>query len=423
MVISAKQNGSYGGNLINQKYSPLENIGFNANPDTDCQPIFNARKNILQGSNYFPTTLNLYSRPALQTNHAGQPAPIIVASNNRAEWMTKILRNAELWGMGMTKDYLNPNTFKQDGKNVVIPWYTPHRSKRPLYVVVHYSEYSHYYQLLKGSLPSSTDVTVVGYKFGGSSTENMVGFGASRFAALALAMKLGYGQAWTVDDNVIQINGFPATLDTVEGHMTPGIFGIGFGGASDNTTETAFPGKVNFVNQDPGANFSASQPGLLQQVVLWNISALSTAQINMSPIFFASGEDVSFGTFLQNTSRDQRIITQMSVIKIVPENDTNNQGFTYVFCKQRKTLRNLFSGLTQNITIKLSTENSLSLDAYINQCQWPGGSDLTVIKSQAAEQIMVKALALGGHAPNGIFNPFTSIVDNTQLLAAAALAE
>lgn len=397
LVLNAQNNGNYGGNLINQKYSPLANVVVNAGEQDDYRPLSTRRIGILTDANaYPPNTLNFYvDLPAINVN---QP-PLVVISSGRAEWMEEILQAAQ--DHAPFTGYLDNQTFRsQFGAQIgPVPWYTPRRSTRPLFVVVHWTEYGYYEERIgNGRFP---DVTVVGFKFTAArSALDIVGFGASRYAALQFVISRGYHRAWAVDDNVVNINGFPNTLAGVEGHMPADstIWGIGFTAATTNYNNAdLYSTRVTF--QAVAYNFDNMVPGLLQQVVLWNLDLLRANNVNFCPMFVTSNEDTSFSNFLQANARPERIITGLRTVKYEPRSDSNaNLGYTVEIPKRRNRLLKIFDGIEADTPINPGT-GQVSLSTYIantvlRAALQPQSAALAA-QSRAIEQVMALVTARG----------------------------
>ncbi|HWW07277.1 hypothetical protein [Collimonas sp.] len=423
LVLNARNNGTYGGNLINQKYKPLDNPALAPPDHAYYRQLFSARQGLLTGINaYPPNTLNFYGNlpvPAIAV------APLVVVSSNRANWMQAILQNAA--NHGPFTGYLDATSFHSD----VVPWYAPLRSGRPVYIVVHWSEYDYYEARVGGG--AFPNVTVVGYKFTATAPAlDIVGFGASRYAALQLMINQGYHQAWTVDDNVVNVNGFPNTLDVVEAFMPLGggapIWGIGFTGATVNTGAATLyaPGTLTFAAVPPA--FGTTVSGLLQQVVLWNLDQLRAANINFSPLFVASNEDVSLSSYLQFNHLDQRIITACSIVKYEPANDPwTNRGASLEIPRRRNRLLGLLDGIEGEIPfLPVGGGAQVTLQTYIRQTVLPNSlnNDQAIAQrtqSCAIEQFMAEAIKQGWYpaAPLNPFNPFNGAPVIGLLLPAA----
>lgn len=428
-ILNAQNNGNYGGNLINQKYSPLQQINLNGGVRADYEGLFTNRSNVLRGINAYP--------PNMLTFYGNMPAvaaadPMVVVSSGRAEWVSWILQNAE--NHPAFNGYLDNTTFQLNGNLVPVAWYSPRRSGRQLYIVVHWSEYD-YYEARVGN-NQIPDVTVVGYEFTATRPAlDIVGFGASRYAALQLMIQQGYHRAWAVDDNVINVNGFPNTLAAVEALMPlPGAFwGLGFGAATSNVN--AIQGRVNFQNNNPV--ILGTHPGLLQQVVLWNLDLLGPAHLNYSPMFVTSNEDVSLSNYLQHTNRDERIFTVCSIVKYEPFGDPGlgqpdpNLGASVEIPKRRNRMLALFSSIEADIPINPGgIPQGTPLQGYVRDTVLPQAGQpantLPTAQSRAIEQVLSAAVTQGWYPGAGDlpFNPYAGALNGvpvTQVLAPAQL--
>lgn len=414
-IASVKNNVQYGGNLINQKYAPLENIQL-GNPRATYDAIFQARSIALTQLDVFPKLLNFYFTPPAVVN-VNQP-PMVVISSNRAEWLATLFQNATATGQ-RAGGFTDAHTFD----NGPTPWFSPLRSgNRQVYIVVHHTEYD-YYETKIGAVPN---VKVVGYKYTAGHDFDIVGFGASRFAALELVQLLQYHKAWTVDDNVVNINGFSNDTTQVEGQMTNAIWAIGFAAATKNLTEGDLYAKATF--QAKAYNFANDAPGLLQQVVLWNVDLLSANRFNMSPLFFTSNEDTSFSNFLQVTNRTEKIVTELAIIKLEPKNDTGNYAGNSNFSKRRGRLLSIFANLEEVLSISpISGGGDQPLWAFINDVVLPNSTeprqDARIALSRAVEQILALAVQQLGQ-PNFVFSPYqfpNNIAPRSQQQAPATL--
>lgn len=408
-MIYADYNTNYGGPLINQKYSPLSNITLVDQDKMFYWQMFADRLQSLTGA-YPPQLLNFYGKLPNVTEAQTKIAPIVVASSNRADWMEGLLLTAQ--NREFPNGYLDNTTFY----NGVVPWYAPGRSGgRQVYVVVHVSEYS-YYNMKVGRF---SNVKVFGYRFIPTkrNTLDIVGFGASRYAALQLMIHLGYHRAWLVDDNVININGFPQVLKDVEDNMRDAIYGIGFHAATTNQDTSS----CLIRNND--YKFNDTGPGLLQQAVLWNIALMRGGNLNYCPVFVTSNEDVSLSNYLQKTNRDERIITAFSVIKYALQNDSNeNIGAQVAVPKRRSQLVSTFSQIEKDIRIGHNEQDSRPLETFIREGLYNAGKDsspsaVLVGQSQAIEQVMAKA-TMAGYLGN---DPFLGNPPTIEILAPGAL--
>ncbi len=398
MTIAAKNNTNYGGSLINQKYSPLVNISL----DDAVDDIFNRRGNTLSEIGAFPKVLNLYSNwaqiePAVDV----AVAPMVVISSNRATWMAKLLENAQNRGP------INYNDAKPFDEGET-PWYAPWRSGgRTLYIIVHSTEYDYYVTAIVNAIGVQPNIHVVGWNFSANSqTFDIVGFGASRFAAIQMVKFLGYNQAWAVDDNVVNINGFPASLDIIEQNMTADITAIGFSAATNNIDVADLYGaQVTFAAK--AFDFGGQEPGLLQQVVLWNLKCLK--EINFSPYFVTSNEDVSFTNYLQRNDYIEKIIKPLSIIKLSPDNDVSNNGGRIEIPKRRTRMMQIFYNLEYELEILpmdgvRTTLNQYVKDTILPNCLDKGQSSL-LTHCRSVEQVLAFAVK-NFPVPNKVFDPY-----------------
>jgi hypothetical protein len=419
--LNATNNPNYGGALINQKYTPLDNIILAPTEANYYRPLFTARINVLTGINaYPPSPLNLYANwPLVNAAVNVAQAPMVVISSNRAEWMREILQNAVNHG-AFANGYIDAQTFADD----VVPWYAPGRSgNRQVYVVVHWSEYDYYVAQLA---PFAALVTVVGFKFTvAHPVLDIVGFGVSRYCALQLAIGLGYHRAWTVDDNVVNVNGFPQTLATVEANMTnlPPIWGITLNAATANIVNAdLYNGEVTLAAVP--YTFATMVPGVLQQVVLWNLDLLGPANLNFSPLFLTSNEDISISNFLIQTLRPQRVITACRTVKYEPRSDSKlNLGGTVELPKRRNRMLAMFNGIEADIPINPGT-GQVPLSQYITATVLPGAgqplSAALVTQARAIEQVLAAAVANGAAwYPATTFDPYAGAAQVNYLLPAA----
>lgn len=403
MILTANNNGNYGGTLITQKYSPLEQIITDANDKSAYVSLFNQRITALSAPGAFPKKLTLVGvwPAAINVNQA----PMVVISSTRAQWVKGLLDNQVTHGANT--GYLDNTTFSSGA----VPWYSPARSGRPVFFVVHHTEYGYYRQQLSGY----QDVYVVGWRYGsgkpavvGPNLPQPAGFGASRFAALEMVKNMGYHMAWAVDDNVVNVNGFPNTPATIEADLTPQIWGIGFAAATTNKTETdLYTGSATFATK--AFTFTDQKPGLLQQVVLWNVDLLRTNSKNMSPYFVASNEDVSFSNYLQKNNYDERIIKALSIVKIQPTGDDNRNAGAALYAQQRSDLTNYFYQLEKDTQIQKGTNPAVNLSDFVRNTILPNSQiqngSVPVAQSQAVEQVLAKVTD-NGWAPAAAFDPF-----------------
>jgi hypothetical protein len=404
MTLGASNNTTFGGTLINQKYSPLERIEISETDRDFYVGLFNRRINALSAGNVFPKKLSLLSStwptPVVDT------PPMVVISSNRAEWMSALFESGDLKNRDAAFTGYNDRTTFAKGP---VAWYDPLRSQRPLFIVVHHAEYAYYRKLLG----SYRNVYIVGWRFqfprGGLGP---AGFGASRFAALELVKMLGYHKAWTVDDNVVNVNGFPNRLATIEAFLTADMWGIGFSAATINQLAGAlYDGTATFTPNT--FDFTKQKSSLLQQVVLWNVDLLRTNNLNMSHYFVTSNEDVSFINYLQTNKKDERMIKSLSVLKLEPTPDKENRGVTELGTIKASLLKFLFN-LERTTQIKNGTATPVNLGDFVKTTILPQSLDavpkppnrkIHATQSMAIEQALAMAVSKGW-APAKIFDPY-----------------
>ncbi|HEY8036862.1 MAG TPA: hypothetical protein VIF37_14875 [Methylobacter sp.] len=415
MPIPVQNNAQYGGNLINQKYAPLaiNAVAIDNAVQAEYVALFQRRIALLNGQGILPRQLNLYAANwgAIQAAEANAATlrPIVVVSSNRAEWIhhTYTLAN-ELEPLDGNFNDVTDVRALVAGPTA---WYLPKRinnANRHVYIVVHRKEYAYYQAQLNG-----TGMTVIGWEFdinrvvepGGivPRDKTYVGFGASRFAALefckyvfntliAPALPAARQKAWLVDDNVTYVRAFPGFTET-EAVMNAGIWGLGFTGATQNSTDQ----EVRDLAATPAANLGApQQQGLLQQCVLWNINELNAQHLNYSPYFVTSNEDTSLSSFLQGQAASRlRLVTGATVVKANPTHD-NSPGAKLVAQLRDTAVANYYD--IEN-AVQVNGGADIDLSDYITgtvlrnaqqnvRRQWP-----IYPESIAVEQLMAKIVA------------------------------
>lgn len=413
MVINANYNINFGGSLISQKYVPLENVNFGDSTKEECINLFKDRYNfLLFNLDFCKGPLRLYAK--WPENIEKSLAPIVIISSNRGKWIADILDNAKekekiqkFTGYNdetTFQIYLNPSDLSP------MPWYAPLRSKRLLFIIVHMNEYVYYMK----KIGSFENVIVIGYEYSTfHHNGGLVGFGASRFAAIQAMIKLGYHRAWAVDDDVININGFHNTLKEFEDEVeiNESIWGIGFGAATKKMNDF---GSVRY--QKTEIHYESPVESILQQVVLWNLDLLRDNNINFSPLFITSNEDASLSCFLKQVSQNisYKIVSSCTIIKYEPSYDTEteNYGSRYVN-EKRKKICNLFKDIEADLKIKYYKNNSLTTkklsdfikSEVIPNCQNKNADALST-QMLAAEHIMREIIKQTSWYPPTVFNPY-----------------
>ena len=410
--LAANNNTSYGGTLINQKYSPLVDIVIPAGDGekTFYENLFTRRITALSGQNLFPRTLTLLTS-GLPTPISVDTPPMVVISSNRAEWMQLLFESGEAKNSAAAFTGYNDITTFSKGP---VPWYAPRRSGRPVYIVVHRLEYPYYKKLLAGFL----NVYVVGWDIPSPVDGiGLAGFGASRFAAFELVKNLGYHHVWTVDDNVVNINGFPNTLAEIEALMTAEIAGIGFAAATTNKVNADLSSAVFTPKR---FDFAAMKAGLLQQVVLWNMDLLNENDLNISPYFVSSNEDVSLTNYLQTWEYVERTIKPLAIMKMDPSKDKKNGG-AQVLIGIRTRLIKLLYDLEKHT--KINTGSAVvDLSQFVSETIVPRSQHGTGLgkkrngverstQAMAIEQVLAEVVSRKW-APDIVFDPYQGFVGN-----------
>jgi hypothetical protein len=326
MPVTANKNTSYGPELVTQKYSPLANIQYDVDQKYDKDETFYGRimvnrRALFAARNLIPQPLKLAvaNWTTTATNEAGHLPPLVVISSNRSGYIKAGIATAAAQlakhniGIFTGVQDLRALLGNADDVNQSPPIYCQSRigANRNVYVVVHISEYDTYTTALAG-----LGIRVVGWVFNAPPGESeiwLAGFGASRFAAIAFCKQLrtrvnaaalpagpASNFAWLIDDNVVALSSFPG-LGVAEAALAPAQVCAGFHAAG---AAESFVKNKEWANREqtsgrpaPAQMPDSKPPGILQQMVLWNIAYLDANNINFAPIFVASGEDVSLGNF------------------------------------------------------------------------------------------------------------------------------
>jgi hypothetical protein len=319
MAIAARNNTTYGGNVITQKYAPLENIGLVAADAGDSNWMLSHRMALLQANQLLGPALSLGSPNwnNLPATEAGRPPPLIVISTNRSAWIDAGFLAAQ---SALAAIPANAFTGVEDLRALVAyqgqqqspAIYCPSRvGNRSVYLVVNAQEYQTY----RNAFITNPAIEVVAWRFnpvhvaGGL---HLVGFGASRFAAIEFAKDLRrralaalgaapWDSAWVVDDNVVGLTNFGAGLALVEAAIGVNV-AAGFSGAATAEPFLSTRGWARNAPAPPVALPASNPPGILQQMVLWNVQQLDTLGLNVSPAYIDSGEDVSLSRYFDRSA-------------------------------------------------------------------------------------------------------------------------
>jgi hypothetical protein len=364
MVITVQNNGNYGPPEISTKYAPLENVQVQA-VDTNILRWMLRNRTTLARLVGLGQTLELIT-PGWQNlrnaeRAANQLAPIVVVSSGRASWIAAGVAAAAKSNLVDLPVLQSPSDMRALRLAVGVPIYAPPRlsfngvpEQRSVYVVVHANEYRYYQRTLAG-----TGITPVGWRFrkvtggsGGPRDGELVGFGATRFAAMEFCKRLyragpppagnpPWHAAWIVDDNVVALTNFRG-FAAVENNLANNL-AASFQGDSKPRARDFLAGKgneqiANGRGQAP-ANLAPVAPigvgSILQQIVLWNIQLFENNNLNFSPLFVTSGEDLSISRYFDgNNPRGGRFAYQyyagISVWKEEPTRDEDSVGLRNV---------------------------------------------------------------------------------------------
>ncbi|MCR9072742.1 MAG: hypothetical protein NXI18_13570 [Alphaproteobacteria bacterium] len=419
--IAIDSNPNYGGNLINQKYSPLGEVQLSSDNKKEVTAILNNRVSLLAARGLLPVsntgTDHFYLLFFAPNNFLATVnrllAPLIVVSSGRANWIQETLNAGNRVNAGGSITGYDYNGVFNEGP---VPWYFPGRSKRQTIIVTHSSECKYYANILK----EFDNVFVVGYKFGSrvDMNDQLVGFGASRFAAMQLAINLRFPLVWAVDDNVVNINGFPQAVSTVEGQMVAGTdFAFSFSAAT--SIKSTKPEITTISMNENSYNLANSNPGILQQCVLWQPELLKNNNLNFSPIFVSSNEDVSLSSYLTATGRVQKIIKPLTTTKYLaspdpydPNDTTCNIGFYKYVIPFRQRIINYFAESEASIPVSdIATSRTSNLADFISnflKSQKKEQMDPNLAQSQAVEQILSASMKSPSWIPPNFFNPYGS---------------
>lgn len=314
-AISVIANANYRGPEGYNKYSPFSRINLVAGDVASYNTLVDQRKNLLYDMGVFPAeltlTVNSWAARVVDESTGPKSPPLVVISSNSSNYIKTGLGtvDSQLVALGLANfnNISDLRAFKDATPSP--PIYCPKRlgppNRRNVYVVVQYSEYKTY----KAALAGYPGIYVVGFSFDDPlDTGMLTGFGAARYAAIEFCKQLRtqagnpWGLAWLFDDNVVGLTSVPS-LTAVEAALGTDIC-AGFSGLPEPQNRTNTQTWINGVPPAqkeglgiPALPASARNPkthGLVQQAACWNIEKLTTLNLNFSPIFVASKEDVSF---------------------------------------------------------------------------------------------------------------------------------
>lgn len=359
MPITTNRNNLYGPPLVNQKYSPLLAPVFNNVDRPIYSGMLNNRMRMLRAAGLIGQDLELTvpNWPATIAAEAGHSPPLVVVSSNRARWIRGGINagNARLAGFGIAA-YTSASDLRAltDPANPHIspPLYAPSRigANRNVYIVVNIAEYTLYKVQLAG-----TGITPVGWNFakGVSAQRNMhmVGFGATRFAAMEFCKTLRqqaaaaaggavpWNSAWIIDDNVVAVGnfaGFNAVELVLGANACAGFHGGTVAEAPAANRAWALAQITAGHGQAPAALPAPVAAGIVQQIALWNINYFDVNHLNFGPSFITSAEDLSIANYFNNAGIPYQFYNGINVVKEDPTYD--NGGGATALNKNRQDL-------------------------------------------------------------------------------------
>ncbi|WP_042429993.1 hypothetical protein [Streptacidiphilus anmyonensis] len=351
MAIVTGKNTSYGPPLVNDKYTPLDDIEFRNDDGAIYTGLLQNRMNMLKSLGLIDqglelTVPNWVNTVAAEATHL---PPLVVVSSNRARWIRTGIdaAGAQLLTLGVAHyDSASDLRALTGDLGISPPLYTPSRlglnPNRNVYVVVNIAEYDFYKKTLAG-----TGITPVGWSFakaaGARRNLSLLGFGATRFAAMEFcktlrqqaAAKAGgtapWNSAWIIDDNVVALSNFPG-FAAVEAVLNADPC-VGFQGGTK-----AEPAAANKAwakkeiasqrgQQAAGLPTSWAASGIVQQAALWNVAYFDTQRLNFGRLFITSAEDVSIVKYFDSArpaAIPYRFYSGISVHKENPTPDKSN---------------------------------------------------------------------------------------------------
>jgi hypothetical protein len=353
MAITTDKNTNYGPPLVNQKYAPLMAPVFNVADQPIYTGLLNNRMTMLRAAGLIGQQLELTvpNWPATVAAEAGHLPPLVVVSSNRSAWIRRGINAgaSQLLNLGIAAfnnaSDLRALTDLNNNLGISPPLYAPSRigANRNVYIVVNIAEYTIYKSALAG-----TGIIPVGWNFakGGGAQRNltMVGFGATRFAALefcktlrrqAAAAAAGvapWNSAWLIDDNTVALTnfaGFAAVEATLGGNACAGFRGGTLAETPATNKAWARAELLAGRGQQVGALPASLPPGIVQQTALWNINYFDNNHLNFGPLFITSAEDLSITNYFNHAGIGYQFYNGIGVVKEDPSYD-NGGGATKV---------------------------------------------------------------------------------------------
>lgn len=345
MSITTDRNDSYGPPLVTQKYRPLENPTFALTDEPLFSGMLTNRDRLLRATGMLGQQLKLATTPswaAITAAEAGHLPPLVVISSNRAGWIKDgIASGAAQLAKLRIAAFTNASDLRaltdETNQGISPPLYAPSRigANRNVYVVVHMAEYTYYKTQLAG-----TGLTPVGWEFtkgtGARRNLNLVGFGASRFAAMEFCKLLRrraataaggaapWNAAWLIDDNTVALGNF-AGFASVEAALGANVCAGFHGGTKAITQDKNKTWAEKEIREGRGGQAAglppSAPPGIIQQTALWNVQYFDTNFLNFGPIYIASAEDLSITNYFNAARIPYLYYNGINVVKEEPAYD------------------------------------------------------------------------------------------------------
>ena len=464
LSLQISNNTDYGGILITEKYAPLlcnleEWKEPNKQKDIDlCLNAWHRRIEALKKLNLFPAQLEFYSSEKLNNQEAAL-TPIVVPSSSRSAWIAEQIYNY----------YYN-----HGGESNNLFWYQPNKVK---YIFVNYHEYDYYTKILNRikksiydaitikeiniidnctALKNLNNLKVVGWKFKKlqpgkelNTKLELVGFGATRFAAIEFCKYLSLKKVWMVDDNVFGVVGFSG-FTQLERNMESkqDLVALSFIGtanivkieeaidkmsAKSNKQEQEKDKSLEIQSdrnkrekqshkkrpiteskpQDPQpSSVKANPSSILQQCVLWNIDKITELGINFSPYFISSSEDVSLSYYLSNLEQPKKATTEIypnSIVKILTYYDTDDKYVSEEVSKGAEQLKLLRKNIEEYCS------NLIGEELYIDRNNLKEYIRLTVLPNSKISSHATNPIAINKATSQAIEELIYSVVKESNI--------
>ena len=178
----------------------------------------------------------------------------------------------------------------------------------------------------------------------------MVGFGATRFAAMEFCKTLRrqaaaaggaapWNSAWIIDDNTVALTNFAgfAAAEAVLGANACAGFRGGTLAQPPAVNKAWARAEIQQGRGQQAANLPPSiPPGIVQQTGLWNINYFDNNHLNFGPLFITSAEDLSITNYFNNAGIPYQFYNGIGVVKEDPTYD--NGGSAKKLNKDRQDL-------------------------------------------------------------------------------------